>query len=49
MFLSDLFVDSARLPGPLQAVAAWNPVSTIVRAAYDLFGNADPATAVSGA
>ncbi|GAA0966434.1 ABC transporter permease [Acrocarpospora macrocephala] len=49
MFLSNVFVDSARLPGPLKAVAEWNPVSTIVQAARDLFGNAIPATAVSGA
>ncbi|MEO3860295.1 ABC transporter permease [Acrocarpospora sp. B8E8] len=49
MFLSNVFVDSARLPGPLKAVAEWNPVSTIVQAARDLFGNSIPATAVSGA
>ncbi|GAA1018166.1 transport permease protein [Acrocarpospora pleiomorpha] len=49
MFLSNVFVDSARLPGPLKTVAEWNPVSTIVQAARDLFGNAIPATAVSGA
>ncbi|WP_188189725.1 ABC transporter permease [Nonomuraea sp. SYSU D8015] len=43
VFLSNAFVDSARLPGPLQVVADWNPVSTLVQAARVLFGNTDPA------
>jgi ABC-2 type transport system permease protein len=42
VFLSNAFVDSARLPGPLQVVAEWNPVSTIVQAVRQLFGNTIP-------
>ncbi|GAA4585942.1 ABC transporter permease [Planotetraspora phitsanulokensis] len=49
MFLSNVFVDSSRLPGPLKAVAEWNPVSTIVQAARTLFGNTSPALPVSDA
>ncbi|MDX3104158.1 ABC transporter permease [Nonomuraea angiospora] len=40
VFLSNAFVDAGRLPGPLRAVAEWNPVSTVVQAARELFGNA---------
>ncbi|SDK84381.1 ABC transporter permease [Nonomuraea jiangxiensis] len=43
VFLSNAFVDSTRLPGPLQAVAEWNPVSTFIQAARVLFGNASSA------
>ncbi|MEU7827655.1 MULTISPECIES: ABC transporter permease [unclassified Nonomuraea] len=39
VFLSNVFVDSSRLPGPLKPVAEWNPVSTFVQAARELFGN----------
>ncbi|MFG1706910.1 ABC transporter permease [Nonomuraea sp. M3C6] len=39
VFLSNAFVDPARLPGPLKVVAEWNPVSTVIQAARDLFGN----------
>ncbi|MEV1178842.1 ABC transporter permease [Nonomuraea sp. NPDC049784] len=39
VFLSNAFVDSARLPGPLRPIAEWNPVSTITQAARELFGN----------
>ncbi|WP_043622816.1 ABC transporter permease [Nonomuraea candida] len=39
MFLSNAFVDSARLPGVLKPIAEWNPVSTLVQAARELFGN----------
>ncbi|GII64762.1 transport permease protein [Sphaerisporangium krabiense] len=49
VFLSNAFVDSARLPGPLKPVAEWNPVSTLVQAARDLFGNTSPALPVPGA
>ncbi|TMR16593.1 ABC transporter permease [Nonomuraea turkmeniaca] len=42
-FLSNAFVDSARLPGPLKPIAEWNPVSTLVQAARELFGNVSPA------
>ncbi|MEV5498850.1 ABC transporter permease [Nonomuraea fuscirosea] len=43
VFLSNAFVDSARLPGPLKPIAEWNPVSTLVQAARELFGNTSPA------
>ncbi|MEW9552205.1 ABC transporter permease [Nonomuraea sp. NPDC050783] len=49
VFLSNAFVDSARLPGPLRPVADWNPVSTMVQAARDLFGNTSPALPVPDA
>ncbi|MFB4279691.1 MULTISPECIES: ABC transporter permease [unclassified Nonomuraea] len=42
IFLSNAFVDSARLPGPLKPIAEWNPVSTLVQAARELFGNTSP-------
>ncbi|MEO3810569.1 ABC transporter permease [Sphaerisporangium sp. B11E5] len=42
IFLSNAFVDSARLPGPLRAVAEWNPVSTVIQATRELFGNVAP-------
>ncbi|GAA5043479.1 ABC transporter DrrB family efflux protein [Thermocatellispora tengchongensis] len=49
VFLSNAFVDSSRLPGPLQAVAEWNPVSTFVQATRELFGNTNPAMPVPAA
>ncbi|WP_283137579.1 ABC transporter permease [Rhizohabitans arisaemae] len=49
VFLSNAFVDSARLPGPLRAVAEWNPVSTIIQAARELFGNTGSAMPVPDA
>jgi ABC transporter DrrB family efflux protein len=39
-FLSNAFVASNTLPGWLQPVADWNPVSSIVLALRDLWGNA---------
>lgn len=38
-FLSSAFVPIGSLPGPLQVVASWNPVSTVVAAVRTLFGN----------
>ncbi|MBF8184370.1 ABC transporter permease [Nonomuraea sp. K274] len=49
IFLSNAFADSARLPGPLKPIAEWNPVSTLVQAARELFGNTNAAMPVSGA
>ncbi|MGP3964799.1 ABC transporter permease [Nonomuraea sp. 3N208] len=43
VFLSNAFVDSARLPGPLKPIAEWSPISTLVQAARELFGNTSPA------
>ncbi|WP_336204043.1 ABC transporter permease [Nonomuraea sp. LPB2021202275-12-8] len=49
VFLSNAFVDSARLPGPLQVIAEWSPVSTLIQAARELFGNTSPAMPVPSA
>lgn len=38
-FISNAFVQSQTLPGPLEAFANWNPVSALVQAARVLFGN----------
>lgn len=43
VFLSNAFVDPARLPAPLKPIAEWNPVSTLVQASRDLFGNTSAA------
>ncbi|MBW4720363.1 ABC transporter permease [Saccharothrix obliqua] len=44
-FLSNAYVPIDTMPGVLQAVAAWNPISAVVQALRDLFGNM-PANAV---
>ncbi|HEX6723859.1 MAG TPA: ABC transporter permease [Gaiella sp.] len=41
-FLSNAFVPTATLPGWLQPVAEWNPISSLVAATRDLFGNPNP-------
>jgi ABC-2 type transport system permease protein len=41
-FLSNAFVPPETLPGWLQPVAAWNPVSAITAAMRDLWGNPNP-------
>lgn len=46
-FISNAFVPSETLPGPLRAFAEWNPVSALVQAARQLFGNV-PEGAVLG-
>ena len=38
-FVSNAFVSEAALPGPLQAFAEWNPVSSVAQAAREAFGN----------
>lgn len=38
-FLSNAFVPINSLPGALQVVAAWNPISALVLACRELFGN----------
>lgn len=38
-FVSNAFVQSSNLPGPLRVFAEWNPVSALVQAARELFGN----------
>jgi ABC transporter DrrB family efflux protein len=48
-FLANTFVPSDDLPGPLQAFAEWNPVSSVVQAARELFGNIPDGTPEPGA
>ncbi|GAB3121984.1 ABC transporter permease [Glaciibacter psychrotolerans] len=38
-FISNAFVPSSTLPTPLRIFAEWNPVSSLVQAARQLFGN----------
>ena len=38
-FVSNLFVSSESLPGPLKAFAEWNPVSAVAQGVRDAFGN----------
>lgn len=41
-FLSSAFISAASLPGPLRAIAEWNPVTAVATACRDLFGNSSP-------
>ena len=41
-FISNAFVPSENLPTPLRVFAEWNPVSALVLAARQLFGNIPP-------
>jgi ABC-2 type transport system permease protein len=38
-FIANTFVESSNLPGVLQTIAEWNPVSTVTQAARQRFGN----------
>lgn len=49
VFISNAFIDSSKLPGPLRVVAEWNPVSTFTQAARELFGNTSSSMKVSQA
>jgi ABC transporter DrrB family efflux protein len=40
-FIANTFVDSDRLPGPLQTFAEWNPVSSVAQGVRELFGNTE--------
>ena len=42
--MANTFVPAEDLPGPLQAFAEWNPVSSVTQAARELFGNIPPGT-----
>jgi ABC transporter DrrB family efflux protein len=46
-FLSNAFVPTTGMPGFLQTVAEWNPISSVVSAARELFGNPNPFTSGS--
>jgi ABC-2 type transport system permease protein len=48
-FISNAFVPSENLPTPLRIFAEWNPVSSLVQAARQLFGNVPPGTPVGEA
>ncbi|SMX75462.1 ABC transporter efflux protein, DrrB family [Brevibacterium aurantiacum] len=47
-FLSGAFVSIDTLPGPLQTIAAWNPVTAVATSVRELFGNVSPAGYTSG-
>ncbi len=38
-FVANTFVPTNNFPGPLRAIANWNPVSSVTEAARELFGN----------
>jgi ABC-2 type transport system permease protein len=38
-FVANTFVPTNGFPGPLRAIANWNPVSAVTQAARQLFGN----------
>jgi ABC transporter DrrB family efflux protein len=42
-FVSNSLVPTAHMPGWLQAIANWNPVSAVTAGARNLFGNPNPA------
>jgi ABC-type polysaccharide/polyol phosphate export permease len=48
-FIANTFVPSEGLPGPLRAIAEWNPVSSVTQAARELFGNVAPGAPVPDA
>ena len=45
-FVSNAFVPTQGMPGWLQAIANWNPMSALAAAARELFGNPNPAASV---
>jgi ABC transporter DrrB family efflux protein len=45
-FISSAFVPTQGMPGWLQAVADWNPLSALAAASRHLFGNPNPAASV---
>lgn len=45
-FISNAFVPTQTMPGWLQAVANWNPMSALAAAGRHLFGNPDPAASL---
>ncbi|HEX8347485.1 MAG TPA: ABC transporter permease [Actinoplanes sp.] len=48
-FIANTFVSTSTLPGPLKVVAEWNPVSSLVQAVRELFGNVSPQMPASDA
>jgi hypothetical protein len=45
-FISNAFVPTQGMPGWLQVVAGWNPLSALAAACRHLFGNPDPAASI---
>ena len=45
-FISSEFVPTQGMPGWLQPIAEWNPMSALASACRHLFANPDPAVAV---
>jgi ABC transporter DrrB family efflux protein len=45
-FISNAFVPTQGMPGWLQAIANWNPMSALAAASRELFGNPNPAASV---
>jgi ABC-2 type transport system permease protein len=45
-FVSNAFVPTQGMPGWLQAIADWNPLSALAAACRHLFGNPDPAASL---
>jgi ABC-2 type transport system permease protein len=45
-FISSAFVPTQGMPGWLQPVAEWNPMSSLAAACRQLFGNPNPAALV---
>jgi len=41
-FISSAFVGAGTMPGPLKAIAEWNPFTAVIQSARDLFGNPPP-------
>jgi ABC-2 type transport system permease protein len=41
-FISSAFISAQNLPGPLHAIASWNPITTVADACRKLFGNPNP-------
>lgn len=41
-FVSNVFVDPSTLPGWMQPIAQWNPISAVVSGVRELFGNFNP-------
>jgi ABC-type multidrug transport system permease subunit len=45
-FVSNAFVPTQGMPGWLQPIAEWNPMSALAAASRSLFGNPNPAASV---
>lgn len=48
-FISNIFIDISRLPTVFRVIAEWNPLSALVAATRELFGNTAPQMTTSSA